>query len=132
MFTGVKYARIRTGRWHIYLHAPEHFATEWLLVNEVRQVRSYFTGPFFSALAHLRWGEGTLPIQEIASRLRSEGVGAEEADVVLRMFDLAYRDPDQCSARAIVEESMLFFPQYYYVLEELFAETLAHVRASGT
>lgn len=128
MFTGVKYARIRTGRWHIYLYAPPYFATDWLLGNEIRQVRAYFTRPFFSSLAYLRWDGARLSIEEIIARLRREMLSAEEADVVLRMFELAHCETGHNSARDRVEKAMPLFPTYYRILERLSADALARER----
>jgi len=128
MFTGVKYARIRTGRWHIYLHAPQYFATHWLFVNEILQMGAYFTRPFFSALACLYWGEAAMTIEETLARLQEQALSADEANVVLQVFEVAHGGSDHDSARERVEKAMPLFPTYYRILERLFADALAQQR----
>jgi hypothetical protein len=129
MFTGVKFARIRTGRWQMYLNAPPYYDTDWLLGNEIRQVGAYFTHPYFAGLTYLRWGETALPLEEIVARLRGELLDAAETEAVLRIFELAHSEPDHVSARDRVAQAMAIFPTYYCVLEKLFADTLARQRA---
>jgi hypothetical protein len=57
IFDNAKFARLMKGRLWFYVHAPPHFATGWLIQNELRRIGQNFFRTPFQTYWQIRAGE---------------------------------------------------------------------------
>jgi hypothetical protein len=123
LYNGVRFSRIRKGRWQFYLEAPPHFDTGHLFYSEVSWLKSTFTAPVFDAYAQLKWGQAGLAPDEIINRLTPELLERREADIVRQVFAAAAGKPTYAEARERLRQASQVYADYYLVLERLLADT---------
>jgi len=121
LFDGVRFARIRCSRYRFYLNAPVYFDSLWLTRNEFNWLRNYYTRGVFQAFLQLRLGLSAFDL-EAALELVREGLGAEAAAVVRRVFHLAWQGYEKGRDREALAQVLDLFPTYYDVLEWMLAE----------
>ena len=131
LFDGVRFARIRCGRFRFYLNAPVYFDSLWLTNNEFKWLRNYYTRGVFQAFLELRLGAPEFDLDQALELVR-EGLGAEAATVVQQVFDLAWKGYEKGRDREALTQVLDLFPAYYEVLEWLLGEARALVAPSGS
>jgi len=75
----MKFSRLMKGRLRFYATAPGHFATDWVIENELRRLRSsYLTIPF-GMYWRVRTGETVEDPADLLPRLTADPLTEEEA-----------------------------------------------------
>jgi hypothetical protein len=122
VYDGLRGSRARRARYWLYLDAPEHFATEWLIRNEVGFLQRNFTHNTWRAYATLRWDQPDLPPSDLLSRAQPEPLSADEAALVSDMFAIAERSKEPGSARSALREAAERYGDYYVVLDKIYRD----------
>lgn len=121
LFDGVRFARIRCGRYRFYLNAPVYFDSLWLTRNEFNWLRNYYTRGVFQAFLQLQLGLSEFDLDE-ALKLVQEGLGAEAASVVRQVFHLTWEGYEKGRDREALTQVLDLFPAYYEILEWMLRE----------
>jgi hypothetical protein len=131
LFNGVRFSRIRQGRWRFYLSAPSYFETEHVCQWEIRWLRSTFTTSVFDAYAQMRWGEAGLGLDEILARMKGPLIGPDDEPVIRRIFAAAAGPPATAEreARQRLRQVVDIYADYYLILERMLAD--ARMQAAG-
>jgi len=87
-------SRARRARYWLYLKAPDHFAADWFIQNEVGFLQCNFTRYTWQAYAALRWSEPNLPLNELLARAQPDPFSTAEAQLVAEMFAIAERSKE--------------------------------------
>jgi hypothetical protein len=122
LYDGVRFSRIRKGRWLFYLEAPDFFDTRHLFAWEISWLKSTFTYTLFDAYAQVKWGEKGLPIDEILDRLVPDVIDSWEARTVRRVFAAAEGQPTPEEARERLQQASRVYSKYYLILERMLAD----------
>lgn len=123
LFDGVRFSRIRCGRYRFYLNAPVYFDSLWLTRNEFYWLRRTLTRGIFEAFLLIRLGLPQFDLAEALALIR-EGPGPEAAEVVRQVFYLAWDGYEEGHDREALTQVLELFPDYYEVLEWVLAEVL--------
>jgi hypothetical protein len=113
IFDNAKFARLMKGRLWFYVHAPPHFATAWLIQNELRRIGSNFFRAPFRIYWQIRAGERVENPALILDQLRGDLLTQPEVEAT-REFDRLTSTPaqpgeEQSRAGAIVAVFDNFF-----------------------
>jgi len=127
VYNGLRGSRPRRARYWLYLKAPEHFATDWLIRNEVGFLQRNFTHYTWAAYAALRWGEPDLPLDELLARAQPNPLSREEARLVAEMFAIAERTKEPSMARQALQEAAECYADYYAVLDKIYRDARQRV-----
>jgi len=127
LYDGLRGSRARRARYYLYLDAPEHFATEWLVQNEVGFLQRNFTRHTWRAYAALRWNDPDMPLSQLLSRAQPEPLAPAEATLVADMFAIAGRSKDPSRARQALREAADCYGDYYVVLDKIYCDGCRHV-----
>jgi hypothetical protein len=122
LYNGLRGSRARRARYWLYLQAPDYFATEWLINNEVGFLQRNFTRDTWRAYATFRWDAPSLTIDEILSRAQPDPLAADEARLVSEMFAIAERSSVRGQSRWALEEAADRYGEYYVVLDKIFRD----------
>jgi hypothetical protein len=112
LFDNAKFARLMKGRLYFYANAPSHFATTWLIRNELGRIGNMFFRTPFRIFWELTRGETVADPAEIVAGLAPAILSDEEVACTLAFSRLATMcDAGQESQRAaeIVEVYDGFF-----------------------
>jgi hypothetical protein len=119
IFDNAKFARLMKGRLWFYVHAPNGFATAWLIQNELRRIgHSFFRAPF-QTFWQIRTGERVENPVAILDQLRGDLLTPAEVEAT-REFDHLTSAPvrpgeEQGVAAAIVAVFDDFFRALYKI-----------------
>jgi hypothetical protein len=122
VYNGLRGSRARRARYWLYLKAPEHFATDWLVRNEVGFLQRNFTSDTWRAYAALRWDEPNLAIDELLLRAQPQPLAADEAELVGDMFAIAERSKEPAMARPAMQAAAERYGDYYIVLDKIYRD----------
>jgi len=122
IYNGLRFSRIRRGRYLFYLNAPDYFATDWLIWNEMRWLSNVFTASIFEAYARLRWGKKGASVNEVVALLTPHFLSVEEGKIVKELFKMTLTRPDYRQARRFMRRAVEIFKDYYLILEKIFAD----------
>lgn len=122
VYNGLRGSRARRARYWLYLKAPDYFATDWLIRNEVGFLQRNFTRYTWRAYAALRWGEPDLPLDELLARAQPDPLSPEEARLVAEMFAIAEQSKEPTMARQALQESADCYADYYAVLDKIYRD----------
>jgi hypothetical protein len=125
VYDGLWGSRARRARYWLYLDAPEHFATEWLVRNEVGFLQRNFTAYTWRAYATLKWDEPDLSLSELLSRAQPDPLSADEAALVTDMFAIAERSKEPGLARSALRAAAERYGDYYAVLDKIYRDARA-------
>jgi hypothetical protein len=78
LFDNYKFARLMKGRLVFYLNAPPHFDSDWLILNELRRIRSNFFGVPFRTYWKIKTGEEVADPLSILPALQGNPLTVEE------------------------------------------------------
>jgi hypothetical protein len=122
LYNGVRFSRIRKGRWKFYLDAPESFETDHLCLSEISWLASTFTAPMFDSYAQIKWGEKGLGLEEVLARVTPELIDPSEAEIIRQVFRAAAGRPTHMEAKERVRQAAEVYTEYYLVLERMLAD----------
>jgi hypothetical protein len=86
IFDNAKFARLMKGRLWFYVRAPAHFATAWLIQNELRRIGQHFFRAPFQTYWQIRTGQPVENPADILDELREDLLSQAEIDAT-REFD---------------------------------------------
>jgi hypothetical protein len=119
IFDNAKFARLMKGRLWFYVNAPAHFATTWLIQNELRRIgRNFFRVPF-GTFWKLRTGQALSDPAAILDRLRGELL--TEAEVAAtREFDRLTATPTPAGQEPAVALALVaVFDDFFHALTKI-------------
>jgi hypothetical protein len=122
LYNGVRFTRIRKGRWQFYLNAPSFFDTGQLCLWEISWLSHTFTGPLFEAYAQIKWGEQGLTLDEILARMTPALIDEREGCIIRQVFAAAAGRPTSTEARERLSRAVEVFTDYYLILERMLAD----------
>ncbi len=122
LYNGVRFSRIRKGRWLFYLNAPPSFDARLLYYWEISWLNSTFTSPIFDSYAQLKWGEKGLSIDEILHRMNPHLIDERDKKVVRQVFAAAAGKPTVDEARERMRQIAEVYSDYYLLLERMLAD----------
>ena len=124
IFNGVRFARIRKGRYWCYLNVPDHFDVSWLIPNEFTWLRRWFTESIFRCYGRLKCGEDRATLETVLEAMQPDVTDAEGAAAVREVFRIAFADCPKGSEGEPLRTVMDVFPRYEGVLESLLEDSL--------
>jgi hypothetical protein len=122
LYNGVRFSRIRKGRWVYYLNAPDFFDTGHVCQWEIRWLASTFTTPLFDAYAQVKWGKQGLPLEEILSLMSPDLVDEQGKRIARQVFAAAAGEPTGAEARERLRQAAEVYSDYYLLLERMLAD----------
>ncbi len=124
IFNGVRFARIRRGRYWCYLNVPEYFDVSFLIPNEFTWLKRWFTESIFRSYGRLKCDLEELDLDRILEAMQPEVVDKEGARVVREVFQIAFADYAKGAEAEALLNVMDVFPTYEVVLEDLLEDAL--------
>jgi hypothetical protein len=124
IYDGVRFSRIRKGRYYFYLNSPAFFDAGRLIASETKWLKGYFTAPIFKAYAQLRWSQPALTLGEILHELRHGLIDARDEQLIRRVFSLSL-DGHGGHERDIIAQIAEVYAEYHLILERILADGLA-------
>lgn len=131
LYNGVRFSRIRKGRWMFYLNAPPFFDTGHVCQWEISWLASTFTAPLFDSYAQIKWKERGLPLDEILNRMTPDLIDQREAKVIRQVFAAAAGRPTGAEARERLRQAAEVYADYYLILERMLADARQTMAAEG-
>ena len=132
LYNGVRFSRIRKGRWRFYLNAPDFFDAEHCAYSETSWMRSTFTYPVFDSYACVKWGEHGLDIDEILARMVPEMLDRGETHIVKQVFESAAGNPTPRDAMERLRKAAEVYADYYRILDRMLADALRTVKGKAS
>ena len=122
LYNGVRFSRIRRGRWMFYLNPPDHFDTGHVCYSETKWLAGTFTTPIFDSYAQIKWGEKGFPLKEILARMTTDLIDESEAKIIRQVFAAAAGRPTVSEARQRLTQAAEVYSDYYLILERMLAD----------
>lgn len=129
LYNGVRFSRIRKGRWMFYLNAPDFFDTGHVCYSEISWLGSTFTTPIYDSYAQIKWGEKGLSIDEIVARMIPDLIDQGEGKIIKQVFAAATGRPTYAEARERLCQAAEVYADYYLILERMLADARQTVAA---
>jgi hypothetical protein len=119
IFDNAKFARLLKGRLWFYVNAPAHFATAWLIQNELHRIgRNFFRVPF-QTYWKLRTGEAAADPGAILDHLRDELL-TEAETAATREFDRLTATPTPAGQEPAVARAIIaVFDDFFHALTKI-------------
>ena len=124
IFNGVRFARIRKGRYWCYLNVPDEFDVSWLIPNEFTWLRRWFTRSIFQCYGRLKCDLERFDLDAVLEAMIPGVTDREGADAVREVFRIAWKDYPKGSESEPLRAVMGHFPAYESVLEQLLQDAL--------
>ena len=118
---GVRYARIRAGRYYFLANAPDHFDARRLIYYELPWIKK-LADPVFASLCTLQ-GDQTLSPEQCFRRL-GLSTNKTEQQAIHRVRDLARRTREDEAVPGLFKQAIEWFPDYYGLIERALARIL--------
>jgi hypothetical protein len=119
LYNGVRFSRIRKGRWVFYLNAPDWFDSGHVSQWEIRWLASTFTRSLFDAYSQLKFGQKGLPLDELLSLVPPNLVDENDRRIVRQVFAAGSGKPTAAEARERLRQAADVYSDYYRLLERL-------------
>jgi hypothetical protein len=117
LYDGVRFSRIRRGRYYFYLNCPQFFDAERLIASELKWLRGYFTDPVFKSYTSLVLGGGDFSLERLVAEMhRAALIDRTGQDLIRRVYQLSH---DGLPPRDVLRELMPLYPDYHLLLEEM-------------
>jgi hypothetical protein len=119
IFDNAKFARLLKGRLWFYVHAPAHFATGWLIQNELRRIgHNFFRGPF-QIYWQIKSGERVENPAAILDQLGEFLLTSAEVEAT-REFDRLTSEPAKPGQeRALAAALVTVFDDFFHALDKI-------------
>ena len=111
---GVRYARIRAGRYYFLANAPDHFDARRLIYYELPWIKK-LADPVFASLGTLQ-GDQTLSPEQCFRQL-GLSTNKTEQQAINRVRDLARRTREDEAVPGLFQQAIEWFPDYYGLIE---------------
>jgi hypothetical protein len=125
IYDGVRFSRIRRGRYYFYLNCPAAFDAGRLIASEMKWLKGYFTEPLFKAYGMLRTGSAKLNLDEICGEMRGGLIDDRDEKLIRRMFALSFDAQSAGRERELITQAAQIYPDYHLILERILADSLA-------
>ncbi len=120
IFYGVRFARIRESRYIFYLEAPDYFATQWLLENElVKWNRDVLMRAILASYGRLKCGKDNAELEEIIEAAHPNVIDDRQVEVLRQMSTISLREHVPGKEHGLVREIIPLWPEYYVMLEAI-------------
>jgi hypothetical protein len=119
IFDNAKFARLLKGRLWFYVRAPAHFATAWLIQNELRRIGHNFFRMPFQIYWRLKTGERVENPAVVLDQLRGDLLTQAEVDAT-REFDRLTGTPTQPGDETAVASAIVdVFDDFFRALTKI-------------
>jgi hypothetical protein len=132
VYDGVRFSRIRRGRYYFYLNSPACFDAKRLIVYELKWLQDYFTAPLFSAYGKIKFGMPDCGLDEILEDMRAGMITAQEEGLIRRVFHLSCDPSSKGREREVLSELIEFYHDYHIILERILEDARLTVAACTT
>jgi hypothetical protein len=130
LYDGVRFSRIRRGRYFFYLNCPKYFDADLLIAGEIKWLRGYFTEPILRSYAKIMLCSDEMPPHALISELRrADLIDSSAQKLIQQVFRLSH---DCVPPRKVLCELMPLYPDYHTLLEEMLVQSRRVVAASFT
>lgn len=120
IFNGVRFCRIRKGRYLFYLNAPEYFSTDWLIENEfIKWNRKVLIKAILGAYGELKCGKSDAGLDEIIEAICPELIGKREAEIMRKIYKISFVGYQKGMERKLLKEIIPLWADYYLILEKI-------------
>jgi hypothetical protein len=120
LFDGVRFSRVRLGRYHFYLNAPGQFDASRLITYEAAWLQRLFTRSVLQSYVRVRGGPPDSSLDDALALLADGVLDKRAVEVVRQVNELAFRD--NCDARVVLEEVSAVYGEYHVALELMLAD----------
>jgi hypothetical protein len=125
IYDGVRFSRIRKGRYYFYLNSPDFFSADRLVASEIKWLQDYFTEPLFKAYGKLRLGQSNYDLEGILGDLRGRLIVEQEEMLIRKVFGLSFDSQSKGQERRVLESLMAVYQDYHIILEHLLRDAKA-------
>lgn len=119
IFDNAKFARLLKGRLWFYVRAPAHFATAWLIQNELRRIgQNFFRGPF-QIYWQIKAGERVENPAAILDQLQGDLLTATEVEATREFDRLTSRPASLGQEHALATAIVAVFDDFFRALDKI-------------
>lgn len=119
IFDHVKFSRLFKGRLHFYVHAPAHFASTWLIRNELKRCRDMFYRVPYTKYWEVLSGEKSEDVAAILSALHGTLLTKEEVEAALQFSQHTASNCQAGNEKAVAEKIEVIFDLVYTGLHRM-------------
>ena len=121
IFDNAKFARLMKGRLWFYVHAPAHFATGWLIQNELRRIGYNFFRTPFQTYWRLKTGEHVENPADILNQLQGDLLTRAEVEATREFDRLTGKATPPGDETAVAAAIVAVFDDFFRALNKISA-----------